>query len=127
LSKRYGRGSKKKASDERVLHIQKAITDGQLQRGSCEICGDSQTDGHHDDYSKPLFVRWLCSKHHLQWQREHPEMVIPHDPEMKTPKMFRLTPGTVRKLKDAARKAGRSESVYVEDALKGQFRKDPIE
>ena len=44
----------------------------------------------------------------------------------KVPKMFRLTPETVRKLKNAAVKAGRSESVYVEDALKHQFRKDAI-
>jgi hypothetical protein len=45
----------------------------------------------------------------------------------KVPKMFRLTPGTVRKLKDAALKAGRSESVYVEDALKVQFKREGIE
>jgi hypothetical protein len=45
----------------------------------------------------------------------------------KKPKMFRLTPATVRRLKEAAVKAGRSESVYVEDTLKVQFRKDGIE
>ena len=41
--------------------------------------------------------------------------------------MFRLTPAHVRRLKEAAVKAGRSESVYVEDTLKVQFRKDGIE
>ena len=44
-----------------------------IKRGSCEICGDKQTHGHHDDYSKPMEVRWLCSKHHNQWHAENGE------------------------------------------------------
>jgi hypothetical protein len=44
----------------------------------------------------------------------------------KKPKMFRLTPPTIRRLKEATIQAGRSESVYVEDALKAQFKKDGI-
>lgn len=34
----------------------------------CEVCGDTNTYKHHDDYSKPLEVRWFCPKHH---QRLH--------------------------------------------------------
>lgn len=45
---------------------------------------------------------------------------------VKKPKMFRLTPPTIRRLKEATIQAGRSESVYVEDALKAQFKKDGI-
>lgn len=44
-----------------------AIRDGRLVRLPCEKCGDPKSEGHHDDYSKPLEVRWLCFKHH----REH--------------------------------------------------------
>lgn len=41
-----------------------AIRSGRLVRQPCEVCGDDQVDAHHDDYDKPLDVRWLCRKHH---------------------------------------------------------------
>ena len=44
--------------------VNHAIASGKIIRGSCEICGDDKTEAHHDDYSKPLEVRWLCKKHH---------------------------------------------------------------
>jgi len=42
-----------------------AIKDGTLVRMPCEECGHPETEGHHDDYSKPLSVRWLCASHHI--------------------------------------------------------------
>ncbi len=41
-----------------------AVRDGRLQRLPCEICGDPKVHAHHDDYAKPLAVRWLCALHH---------------------------------------------------------------
>lgn len=37
---------------------------------TCEQCGKfCKTDGHHDDYAKPLAVRWLCRWCHQEWHR----------------------------------------------------------
>lgn len=40
-----------------------AVRLGKLVRLPC-WCGDSQSQAHHHDYSKPLDVIWLCQKHH---------------------------------------------------------------
>lgn len=45
------------------------IKTGKLYKGLCEICGSSNVEAHHDDYDKPLQVRWLCRKHHLEHHR----------------------------------------------------------
>ena len=43
-----------------------AIRAGRLVRQPCEVCGHEKVDAHHDDYSKPLEVRWLCRQHHAE-------------------------------------------------------------
>jgi hypothetical protein len=42
----------------------RAIREGALTRKTCEVCGDPKSEGHHEDYSKPLDVVWLCRWHH---------------------------------------------------------------
>ncbi len=42
-----------------------AVREGRLVPQPCTVCGSEKfIDGHHDDYSKPLVVRWLCRAHH---------------------------------------------------------------
>lgn len=53
--------------------VYRAIKDGRLQRGACEVCGTEKTEAHHDDYSQPLVVRWLCNVHHQAWHTENGE------------------------------------------------------
>ena len=43
--------------------LQSALKLGKLHRHPCFICGN-KAQAHHDDYSKPLDVVWVCSKHH---------------------------------------------------------------
>ena len=46
--------------------VHKSLRDGSLVKQPCEVCGAIRVDAHHDDYSKPLSVRWLCPLHHRQ-------------------------------------------------------------
>lgn len=44
------------------------IRNGNLVKMPCEICGNTiNVHAHHDDYDKPLNIRWLCAIHHKQW------------------------------------------------------------
>ena len=47
------------------LAMRNAIRRGQLIKSRCEVCGIERVEGHHDDYSRPLDVRWLCKRHHI--------------------------------------------------------------
>lgn len=44
--------------------VQRAIRRGVLVRGICTGCGDVKAQAHHEDYSKPLDVIWLCDRCH---------------------------------------------------------------
>ena len=52
-----------------------AIYQGKLLRSPCEECGMEIAEAHHDDYSKPLTVRWLCFKHHREFHHESPDLI----------------------------------------------------
>lgn len=55
----------KRNPEKRAAHIavSNAIRDGKLFPRTCEVCG-KKAQAHHDDYSNPLEVKWLCPKHH---------------------------------------------------------------
>lgn len=47
--------------------VQTALRNGTLTKRPCEVCGSTvRIHGHHDDYSKPLEVIWLCHSHHME-------------------------------------------------------------
>lgn len=53
----------------RVRH---ALDAGRLQKPNrCESCGaEALLSGHHEDYSRPLDVRWLCRRCHHRADKE---------------------------------------------------------
>ncbi len=44
--------------------VSHAIKIGVLHRLPCEVCGEVKSQAHHEDYTKPLEVKWVCIKHH---------------------------------------------------------------
>jgi ribosomal protein S27AE len=47
-----------------IFALNSAVKAGRIVREACERCGHAEAQGHHDDYSKPLDVRWLCTLCH---------------------------------------------------------------
>lgn len=69
------------------IKLRYAITRGKIKPQPCEVCGklpilkngQRGIHGHHDDYSKPLKVRWLCGKHHAEWHKHNtPKCTVSH-------------------------------------------------
>lgn len=48
------------------MQVRDAVRDGLLKPLACEVCGALAAEAHHDDYDRPLDVRWLCKPHHMQ-------------------------------------------------------------
>jgi ribosomal protein S27AE len=73
FAKRYSR----KNSIKRKTHfaVNNAVRGGRLIKPlECSECGKQSTiQGHHDDYRKPLEVRWLCAVCHSAWHQQNGE------------------------------------------------------
>ena len=51
--------------------LRNAVRDGRLVQQTCAVCGTAENiEAHHEDYSKPLEVVWLCRKHHGEAHRQ---------------------------------------------------------
>ena len=53
--------------------VSNAVRDGHLVRQTkCDECGSTEKiEGHHDDYTKPFEIRWLCEKCHKAWHKHN--------------------------------------------------------
>lgn len=59
--------AKKKANCRAYANVY--IRRGHIQKRLCEICGES-AQMHHEDYNKPLEIKWLCRNHHLEYHKQ---------------------------------------------------------
>lgn len=63
------RNKHKRNARDRVRY---AIKTGKIKRLPCERCGNVRSEAHHEDYEKPLEVKWLCKKCH---SKEHYKII----------------------------------------------------
>lgn len=66
--KRWHEKYPEKAKAHRAVRT--ALEGGKLVQQPCEVCHGAKTIAHHDDYSKPLAVIWLCEVHHKARHKE---------------------------------------------------------
>lgn len=65
----YQRTTRLKHKEQKIAYdtYHKALRNGEIIKKPCEICGKiNNVQAHHEDYTKPLSVNFLCRKHHLQ-------------------------------------------------------------
>lgn len=78
-----GKQAKKRAMDaykkrSPMVYASHVIVGNAIRNGTltpwqvCSVCNSTEKiEGHHDDYTKPLEVRWLCEKCHKEWHRHN--------------------------------------------------------
>lgn len=54
--------------------VNNGVRDGTLKKEPCKFCGNTKVQAHHEDYSKPLDVIWVCFKCHRE--KFHHQVVI---------------------------------------------------
>lgn len=72
--KRWNKKHPAERAAQRIL--QSAIESDKIKKQPCEICGSvKRVHGHHDDYTKPLDVHWLCPACHSRHHKELREKI----------------------------------------------------
>lgn len=72
LRRKYWRMPHKRFKEQARRKLQLAVQHGKIIRGPCSQCGAPKSEGHHEDYSKPFEVQWLCRPCHRALHRSSP-------------------------------------------------------
>lgn len=62
------------SADEKIKC--RAITKNNIKKGvikkePCMVCGKIESEAHHEDYTNPFDILWLCDKHHHAHHTEY--------------------------------------------------------
>jgi len=74
--RKRGKLYNKEHRERRYAHgvVAQALKSGTIEKGPCHFCGTTEAvEGHHNDYSKPLDVVWLCRRCHRKLHAIVPE------------------------------------------------------
>lgn len=63
LMRSYAKDPKLRPKHQARWALNKALKSGKIKKSPC-FCGNKKVQAHHEDYSKPLKVKWFCKKHH---------------------------------------------------------------
>lgn len=66
-----GKKNRERLKENARNQVYYAVGRSQLTRLPCEVCGNTRSQAHHEDYTMPLDVRWLCQKHHAEHHRKY--------------------------------------------------------
>lgn len=64
--RRYEKKRKNKIKIKASRIVRDEIRRGRLQRGACVVCGINNAEAHHENYTSPLDIMWLCGNHHKE-------------------------------------------------------------
>jgi hypothetical protein len=101
-----------------------AIRLGALAKQRCIRCGNPRAVAHHEDYSKPLDVMWLCRKHHSARHRELGH--FPRRPK-RQPIALALPPELIAEVDAMAAQQERSRAKMMEILLRGALERARVE
>jgi hypothetical protein len=89
--------ARRRANCRSYTHV--LVARGHLTKGPCEVCGISDVEAHHDDYSDPRRVRWLCVAHH----RGVHQQPVPYVPAEISPQTQPFSPHTPAQTHEGAK------------------------
>ena len=111
---------REKLKKEAYRQMKRALASGEIMKpDACEVCGDSDRvlHGHHEDYTKPLQLIWVCRVCHSQIHKDGDREQIGGPP--KKTKMFvvRINEKEKERLKAIAKANGQTVSEWARIAL----------
>lgn len=65
------RSKRKQKYGEAHHFVSHALANSKIEKKPCDVCGAEDAEAHHDDYNKPLEVRWLCRACHAEWHKNN--------------------------------------------------------